>query len=166
MPDQSDEDELTHALDDQTETEVTETQVDEVTEVDARGGESETSTVVVDLRKTLKESRRPGRRAKPSLTAAESECLRVIAKDGRSKRDARGLQLPLDHWSDAKIEKFLGALHSLKKRRVLELLTRIDRIVVMPGPFEKHVKPLLPGPKPRRPQGSTKKTKPRAKRRR
>ena len=101
MPDQSDEDELTHALETQTDTLVDEET--EPTDVDTRSDESETSTVVVDLRKTLKESRRPGRRAKQSLTVAEAECLKVIAKDGRAKRDARGLNLRLDHWSGAKI---------------------------------------------------------------
>ena len=170
MPDQTAKDELTRALDDQTKTQVDEViEVTEVTEaVDAQGNQSERPTVVVDLRKTLKESRRPRRRARQSLTAAEAECLRVIAKDVRARRDASGLNLPLDHWSRAKIEKFMGALHSLRKRRVLELLTRvqIDRVVVMPGPFEKHFKPLIAGPKSRRPPKSNKKAKPRTKQRR
>ena len=148
-------DELTRALDDQTKT-----QVDQVTEgqVDraSRRGKSERPTVVVDLRKTLKESRRPQRRARQSLTAAEAECLRVIAKDVRARRDASGLNLPLDHWSELKIEKFMGALRSLRKRRVLELLTRvqIDRVVVMPGPFEKHFKPLIAVQVPAKPARS------------
>ena len=150
MPDHSDDDDVTRALDDQTTTLVDDTDVIEV--VDARGDESERSTVVVDLRKTLKESRRPRKRARQSLTPAEAECLRVIAKDARAKRNTKGLNLSLDHWSDAKVEKFATALQSLRKRRVLELLTRvqIDRVIVMPGPFEKHVKPLFAGPKPRR----------------
>ena len=163
MPDQSGKDVLAEPRDDQTKT-----QVDEVTEVDAQSDESERPTVAVDLRKTFKESRRPQRRARQSLTAAETECLRVIAKDVRARRDASGLNLPLDHWSEAKIEKFMGALHALRKRRVLGLITRvqIDRVVVMPGPFEKHFKPLIAGPKSRRPQKSTNKAKPRTKQRR
>jgi len=166
MPDQSADDELTQALDDQTTTLVDD--LDVIEAVDARGEESERSTVVVDLRKTLEESRRPRRRAKQSLTPAEAECLRVIAKDARAERKAKGLNLSLDHWSDAKVEKFAAALESLRKRRVLELLTRvqIDRVVVMPGPFEKHVKPLIAGPKTRRPKNSAGKTKPRGKRKR
>jgi hypothetical protein len=164
MPDQSGKHELTRALDDQTKT-----LVDEVTDaVTARGDASERPTVVVDLRKTIKESRRPRRRAGQSLTAAEAECLRVIAKDVRAKRNASGLNLPLDHWSELKIEKFMGALRSLRKRRVLELVTRvhIDRVVVMPGPFDKHVKPLIAGPRSRRPTKPTKKPKPDTKQRR
>jgi hypothetical protein len=166
MPAQSDDDELTQALDDQTTTLVDDVDVIEV--VDAQRNESERSTVVVDLRKTLKESRRPRERARQSLTPAEADCLRVIAKDARAKRNAKGLTLSLDHWSDAKVEKFAVALQSLRKRRVLELLTRvqIDRVVVMPGPFEKHVKPLFAGPKARRPKNSAGKTKLRRKRRR
>jgi hypothetical protein len=166
MPAQSD-DEVTQALDDQTATLVDDVDVIEV--VNAQGDdESERSTVVVDLRKTLEESRRPRGRARPPLTPAETECLRAIAKDVRAQRNAKGLNLSLDHWSHAKVEKFAAALQSLKKRRVLELLTRvhIDRVVVMPGPFEKHVKPLFAAPKPRRPQKSASKTKPRRKRRR
>lgn len=163
MPDQSAEDEVTQALDDQTATLVDEVDVIEV--VDARSDESERSTVVVDLRKTLEESRRPRTRARPPLTPAEAECLRVIATDARAHRNAKGLNLSLDHWSDAKVEKFAAALQSLRKRRVLELLTRvqIDRVVVMPGPFEKLVKPLFAGPKTRRPKSSASKTKPRRK---
>lgn len=160
MPDQRDEDERIAALDDEADT-----QVDQVIEpLPARDDETETSTVVVDLRKTLRESRRPDRRATQSLTAAEAECLKVIAKDGRARQGAGGLHLRLDHWSDAKLEKLMGALHSLRKRRVLELVTRVDRIVVAPGPFEKHVKPLLAGRKSRKPPKPARKAKPRAKR--
>lgn len=166
MPDQSYDDEVTQALDDQTATLVDDVDVIEV--ADAQGAESERSTVVLDLRKTLKESRRPRRRASPSLTPAEAECLRVIAKDSRAKRNAKGLNLSLDHWSDAKVEKFAAALHSLRKRRVLELRTRvqIDGVVVMPGPFEKHLRPLLAGQRAGRPKNSSGKAKPRRKRRR
>ncbi len=167
MPDQSADDELTLAPDDQTTTLVDDVDVIEV--VDAQGEESERSTVVVDLRKTLEESRRPRRRARQSLTPAEAECLRVIAKDSRAQRNARGLNLSLGHWSDAKVEKFAAALQSLRKRRVLELLTRvhIDRVLVMPGSFEKHVKPLFAGPKTRRPKkSSASKAKPGRKRKR
>ena len=100
------------------------------------------------------------------MTPAEAECLKVIAKDSRAQRNAKGLSLSLDHWSDAKVDKFSATLQSLKKRRVLELLTRvqIDRVVVMPDLFEKHLKPLFAGEQPRRPKKSATKTKPRGKR--
>jgi hypothetical protein len=164
MPDQTGESEVTQALDDQTATLVDDVDVIEV--VDVQGDESARSTVVVDLRKTLKESRRPRKRARQSMTAAEAECLRVIANDVRAVRHAKGLNLALDRWSAAKVEKFAAALQSLRKRRVLELVTRvqIDRVVVMPGPFEKHVKPLIAAPKAHRPKKSANKTKPRTKR--
>jgi hypothetical protein len=164
MPDQTGERKMTQALEDQTATLVDDADVIEV--VDVEGDESKRSTVVVDLRKTLKESRRPRRQARHALTAAEAECLRVIANDVRAVRHAKGLNLSLDRWSDAKVEKFAAALLSLRKRRVLELVTRvqIDRVVVMPGPFEKHVKPLIAAPKARRPKKPASKTKPRRKR--
>lgn len=163
MPDQSDDD-VTRALDDQTTTLVDDVDVIEV--VDAQSAESERSTVVVDLRKTLEDSRRPPRRVRRPLTPAEAECLRAIAKDSRAERNARGLSLSLDHWSHAKADKFAAALQSLRKRRVLELVTRvqIDRVVVMPDPFEKHIKPLLADKKPSRRKKSATKTKPRRKR--
>jgi len=166
VPDQTDDDELAQALDDQTTTLVDDVDVIEI--VNAQTGESERSTVVVDLRKTLEQSRRPRRRVRQSLTPAEAECLRVIAKDSRAERNAKGLSLSLDHWSDAKIDKFAAALQSLKKRRVLELKTRvqIDRVVVMADPFQKHVEPLLAGEKSRPPKNSPTKTKPRRTRRR
>jgi len=166
MPDESDEDELTQALDDQTTTLVDDVDVIEVAH--AQGDDSQKSTVVVDLRKTLKESRGPRKRAKQSLTPSEAECLRIIAKDSRAERHAKGLNLSLAHWTDAKVEKFAAALQSLRKRRVLELRThvQIDGVVVMPGPFEKHVKPLFAGQRALRPKKSASKTKPRRKRRR
>jgi hypothetical protein len=168
MPDQTDDDELTQALDDQTRTLVDDVDVIEVIEVDAQGDDSDKSTVLFDLRKTLKESRRPRRQARQSLTAAEAACLRALANDARAKRGAKGLDLSLDHWSDAKVAKFAAALQSLRKRRVLELVTRvqIDRVVVMPGPFETHVKPLVAGPKTRGPKKSASKPKRPSKRKR